>query len=50
MKFIYSVIAIIGILGLFYFGYKWYKAPKYVNGEVAPNFTSTTPDGESLSF
>lgn len=50
MKFIYSVLAIIGILGVFYFGYKWYKAPKYINGEVAPNFTSMTPDGEELAL
>jgi len=50
MKFIYSVLAIIAILGVFYLGYKWYKAPKYVNGEVAPNFTSLMPDGGELAL
>ena len=50
MKFIYSVVGIIAILAVVWFGYKWYKAPKYINGEVAPNFTSTTPTGEKLSL
>ncbi len=50
MKFIYSVLAIIAILGVFFLAYTWYKAPKYVNGEIAPNFTSASPTGEEISL
>lgn len=50
MKFIYSVLGIIAILAVVWFGYKSYKAPKYINGEIAPNFTSTTPEGKELSL
>lgn len=50
MKFIYSLLAIIAILSIFFLAYNWYKAPKYVNGETAPNFTSTSPTGEKISL
>ena len=33
-----------------YLGYQWYKAPKYSEGEVAPNFTSITPNGDEMSL
>ena len=50
MKFIYSVLGIVGILAILWLGYKWYKAPKFGNGQFAPNFTSVTPDGKDLSL
>lgn len=30
--------------------YQWYKAPKYSQGEIAPDFTSITPNGEEMSL
>lgn len=50
MKFIYSVLAIIAILAVVFFGYKKYKAPKFVNGETAPNFTAALPSGDSIAL
>ncbi len=31
-------------------GYYFYKKPKYIYGESAPNFKSTTPEGKTLSL
>jgi thiol-disulfide isomerase/thioredoxin len=39
------VVVIIGLLA-----YQWYKAPKYSKGNVAPNFTSITPNGDEMSL
>lgn len=50
MKFIYSLLAIIAILAVVWFGYKSVKSPAYTNGTVAPDFTSTMPSGETLSL
>lgn len=49
-KMLTGNIALILIVVIGYLGYQWYKAPKYSQGEVAPNFTSITPNGEEMSL
>lgn len=44
-----NVVFILVIL-IGWLGYQWYKTPKYSQGEVAPNFTSITPNGEEMSL
>lgn len=49
-KILDSNLFFIAVLVIGWLGYQWYKMPKYSNGEIAPDFTSVTPTGESLSL
>lgn len=48
----FSKVLIILIIGLvaFYIGREIYFTPKFVNGEVAANFTGTMPSGETIQL
>lgn len=45
-KNIYFYLAIALALGLYFLVRHFYFLPKYDNGEKAPNFTGTTPEGQ----
>ena len=49
-KFLQGNISLILIVAIGWLGYQWYKSPKYSQGEIAPNFTSITPNGEEMSL
>ncbi len=38
------------LIPLVFFGYIWYKSPKYSEGEKAPGFTSTLIDGSAFTL
>ena len=50
MKFLKSIGIIALIFAAFVFGKKWYMTPDYGDGELAPNFSGKTPNGQNLQL
>lgn len=49
-KFFKSWLAIPLLVGLVWLGWKWYAAPAFSNGTIAPNFVGQTMTGDSIEL
>ncbi len=52
MKIANKIFTALIVVGAFYFIYDlaFNREPKFINGETAPNFTSTSPAGDKISL
>ena len=49
-KRILELLAVVLIFIIVWFGMKWYKTPGVKSGTEAPSFSSSMPDGKTLSL
>lgn len=50
LKFFKSWLVVPLALGLVWLGWKWYAAPAFSNGTIAPNFVGKTIEGDSIEL